>query len=334
MTRSTLSGLEAAQVDLSCSSFSPAAGSLGETAAASRCSATGRSATGRSATGRFATGRSAAEIEQIPVARQAPTDQCSDQCSEQCSEQAERAIAAERRRIATALHDVTIRQLFDVGLAVQGTMAITGDPRIAHRLEEIVDELDATISAIRSTVFAFEVRPAGTSTGLRRRVVDAAIEAAELLGHDPAVSFSGPVDTAVPEAQGDRLLAVLQGALSDVARHAHASATTIELSVTTDIVLQVTDDGAGTTGAPRASGSRDWRRWAEALGGGLEVTDRSAGGTCLRWWVPAAALQPSGPGPSEPSRPGPSEPSRYDQRAVRAAAPTAPPVAAHVAAQR
>ena len=317
MTRSTLSGLEAAQVDLSCSSFSPAAGSLGETAAASRCSATGRSATGR-----FATGRSAAEIEQIPVARQAPTDQC----SEQCSEQAERAIAAERRRIATALHDVTIRQLFDVGLAVQGTMAITGDPRIAHRLEEIVDELDATISAIRSTVFAFEVRPAGTSTGLRRRVVDAAIEAAELLGHDPAVSFSGPVDTAVPEALGDRLLAVLQGALSDVARHAHASATTIELSVTTDIVLQVTDDGAGTTGAPRASGSRDWRRWAEALGGGLEVVDRSAGGTCLRWWVPAAALQPS--------RPGPSEPSRYDQRAVRAAAPTAPPVAAHVAAQR
>ena len=334
MTRSTLSGLEAAQVDLSCSSFSPAAGSLGETAAASRCSATGRSATGRFATGRFATGRFAAEIDQIPVARQAPTDQCSDQCSEQCSEQcieqcseqAERAIAAERRRIATALHDVTIRQLFDVGLAVQGTMAITGDPRIAHRLEEIVDELDATISAIRSTVFAFEVRPAGTSTGLRRRVVDAAIEAAELLGHDPAVSFSGPVDTAVPEALGDRLLAVLQGALSDVARHAHASATTIELSVTTDIVLQVTDDGAGTTGAPRASGSRDWRRWAEALGGGLEVTDRSAGGTYLRWWVPAAALQPSGPGPSEPSR--------YDQRAVRAAAPTAPPVAAHVAAQR
>lgn len=39
-------------------------------------------------------------------------------------------------------------------------------PRPSRRLEEIADELDAIICAIRSTVFAFEVRPTGTWGGL------------------------------------------------------------------------------------------------------------------------------------------------------------------------
>jgi len=208
----------------------------------------------------------------------------------------ELAILVDRERIALELHDLVIRRIFVAGLALQSTAAVAEDPRITRRLEDVVAELDATISDIRTTIFALERhRDRGSTRGdLRSRVIGLASQVAPILGHDPSVRFAGPIDAAVPEVIAEQLLAVLREVLSNVTRHAHASATTIDLSVAANLVLQVTDNGVDTSGAGRTSGLGNLRRRAEFLGGEAELTSRAGAGTCVKWWVPCTRPFPGG----------------------------------------
>jgi signal transduction histidine kinase len=200
----------------------------------------------------------------------------------------ELAILADRERIAFDLHDLVIQRIFAAGLALQSTAAAAEDPQVTRRLEDVVTELDATISDIRTTIFALEHhRDRGSTRGdLRSRVIDLSGQAATALGHDPSVRFAGPIDAAVPEVIVEQLLAVLREVLSNVRHHAHATATAIDLSVAANLLLQVTDNGVGTSGAGRTSELRNLRRRAESLGGGAELTSQAGAGTCVKWWVP------------------------------------------------
>ena len=73
-------------------------------------------------------------------------------------------------------------------------------------------------------------------------VVDAG---AEQLGHTPSVRLAGLVDTSVPPAVAEHLLAVLREALSNAARHAGASRVEVVLDVGDEVRLTVRDDGRG-----------------------------------------------------------------------------------------
>jgi two-component system, NarL family, sensor histidine kinase DevS len=83
------------------------------------------------------------------------------------------------------------------------------------------------------------------------------------------------------------LLAVLREALANVARHAHARATHIDLAASdSDLVLQISDDGVGMSSATRRSGLANLRQRAHALGGSFAISQPPAGGTRLQWRVP------------------------------------------------
>ena len=57
--------------------------------------------------------------------------------------------------------------------------------------------------------------------------------------------FQGPVDSQIPDDVADDLIATLRETLSNVARHAHAHAVNVDITVDRDAVLTVSDDGIG-----------------------------------------------------------------------------------------
>lgn len=196
----------------------------------------------------------------------------------------------DRERIASGLHDLVVRRLFAAGLALQGTIGLVEDSLVVRRLGVVVDELDAAIRDIRTTMFALGPRRTTTVPGLLAQVLDLVADTADSLGHDPTLRFGGPIDSAVPEVVAEHLLAVLGEALSNVARHAYATATTIDLTVTSNITLRVADNGTGSAGPPPITrGLRNMRERAEALNGGIEMTSRAGGGFCVQWWAPVGS---------------------------------------------
>jgi signal transduction histidine kinase len=195
-------------------------------------------------------------------------------------------IIEDRERIARDLHDVVIQKLFAAGMTVQSVAARNLDSEHERRLNGVVDDLDETIREIRSVIFSLQsdVRDA---VGLRADVLRVIDEERNALGFDPHIQFVGAVDT-TSTAVASELLPALREALSNVARHAAASAADVEIQNAAGLVtLRVTDDGCGLpAGASEGNGLRNLSRRAEKLGGHCRVEARPEGGSELEWQVP------------------------------------------------
>jgi PAS domain S-box-containing protein len=196
------------------------------------------------------------------------------------------AMLADRERIARDLHDLVIQRIFAAGMELQSILHQVEKEVVGSRVNEVMDELDATIAEIRTTIFDLEQPRLGH--GLRDQVLDAASAAARSLGFSPQVRFEGPVDSAVSESITEQVLTVVREALSNVARHAQAKSASVTVTVDdAGLALEVVDDGVGMAGATRTSGLRNLRRRAEDRGGSLEIGDGPGGvGTRLCWQVP------------------------------------------------
>ena len=199
----------------------------------------------------------------------------------------ELALVEDRERIARDLHDTVIQRLFATGLSLQGTARLAQRPEVSARLQGAIDDLDETVKQIRSAIFELQTtRPLGR--GLRDEILGLADEASRPLGFDAHVVFDGPVDTGIDERVCQHLLAVLREALSNVARHAHASRVDVELTVDNDVLLEVADDGVGVGPATLAGkGLGNMASRAKSLGGDCRVEPGPRGGTVVTWRVPA-----------------------------------------------
>ncbi|MEU8619596.1 GAF domain-containing protein [Streptomyces sp. NPDC048623] len=204
------------------------------------------------------------------------------------------SLLEDRDRIARDLHDLAIQRLFATGMTLQSARRFVDHPEAVDRLSRAVDDLDATIKIIRSTIFGLREHDTGGSTPkLRNRVVKTVDAAAGTLGYAPALRMEGLLDTDVPTGTADEVIAVIGEALTNVARHARARHAEVAV-VAGDGVLSVTvsDDGVGIPpGGTTRSGLRNLTERAERLGGDLTVRARpeSAGrGTVLEWRVPLA----------------------------------------------
>ncbi|MEV7689425.1 GAF domain-containing protein [Streptomyces bungoensis] len=199
----------------------------------------------------------------------------------------------DRDRIARDLHDLVIQRLFAGALSLQSTLGRVSDrPQVSERVQRVVDDLDDTIKIIRSTIYALrEHDQARRGSGLRGQLVAATERATESLGFAPALRMTGLLDTAVSAEQAEQLLAVLGEALSNVARHAEATAVDVGVEVTDAAVrLRVTDNGCGIDPAvTRRSGLANLRRRAEEMGGTFALSANEPCGTVLEWAVPLAS---------------------------------------------
>jgi two-component system sensor histidine kinase DevS len=197
------------------------------------------------------------------------------------------ALGDERERIARDLHDTVIQRLFAVGLSLQATVARAGGDPVLAGIHQAIDDIDDTIRDLRSTIFALHARRAGTA-GVRDNVIAIAHEAARVLGFEPAVAFDGPVDSAATDSMHEHLVATLREALSNVARHAHASGVEVDVTVKESfLALCVRDNGSGFGNRPGAgNGLANMQKRAEGLGGTCKVIAPPRGGTTIEWRIP------------------------------------------------
>ena len=198
------------------------------------------------------------------------------------------SVLDDRDRIARDLHDRVIQRIYAVGMSLAGAARLDDLPQVHDRVEHAVDELDSTITEIRTAIF--ELGETSLPGGLRHAVVQLADELAPTLGMRPEVRFVGPVDNAVPPQVADHILAVVREALTNAAKHAGASRCSVEISVDDDVVLvEVIDNGSGIEIDPAGSvghGLMNLRNRAEKLSGTFEILSVETGGTRLSWSAP------------------------------------------------
>jgi PAS domain S-box-containing protein len=203
------------------------------------------------------------------------------------SDREQLALIGDRERIARDLHDHVIQRLFAVGMSLQAATHSITDSAALDRINESVEELDATIRDVRSTIFSLALRATDKAeTSTRARILEVAGAASTTLGFQPRLRFDGPVDTKVSPDIVPDVLAVVREALSNAARHAHASRVEILVDVHDDLVITVTDNGVGMGATTRSSGLANMRARAEVRGGTMTVQDTEGGGTTMRWRVP------------------------------------------------
>jgi signal transduction histidine kinase len=101
------------------------------------------------------------------------------------------------------------------------------------------------------------------------------------------VELDARVDQRLPEPVEVAVYYVASEALTNAAKHAHASVVHIDLDADdTTVRLRVRDDGVGGADPTRGSGLVGLRDRIEALGGNIEVSSPAGTGTALVVRIP------------------------------------------------
>jgi len=196
-------------------------------------------------------------------------------------------VLEDRERIARDLHDRVIQQLFATGMSLQAAARLADDERLTGRLTQAIDDLDATIREIRSTIFALH-QP---TIGLEVRLATLVREIDQRLGGSTELTFEGPVDTAIPGPVAEQLPAIVRELITNARHHGGAAHVAVLVRVDSACTVRVADDGRGIgdLDAATAGGGRglaNLAHRAESIGGALRRVAPEAPGTTLEWSVP------------------------------------------------
>jgi PAS domain S-box-containing protein len=196
------------------------------------------------------------------------------------------ALSSERERIARDLHDTVLQRLFGLGLELQA-LGMRSDAAASTRIDSAVDEIDLIIREIRTTVFTLGSAQRAGSLGAE--LGDVIAQATRVLGFTPRLRIDGPVESMVSPEVRSEMVASLREALGNIARHAGATETVVELTVDDAVELSVSDNGVGFPPGFEASagnGLKNMLSRAELLGGTCEVGNAASGGATMCWRVP------------------------------------------------
>ncbi len=198
------------------------------------------------------------------------------------------AIFEERDRLARDLHDTVIQRLFAIGLSLQSMVSNPSGELQAERLTRAITDVDDTIRQVRTSIF--ELGSAEMGRSLRTEVLSLLGDLRAVVGFPIRASFEGPVDLAVPDNVRENLLAVIREAVTNIGKHAGATAATVTIEVSSgECRLRVLDDGCGFSDADVEAGGLglgNLRRRAEKLGGWFRIEHPDTGGSSLIWRVP------------------------------------------------
>lgn len=196
-------------------------------------------------------------------------------------------VLAERDRIAQDLHDHVIQRLFATGMSLQGTLRRIDDVHARARVEQAVEQLDATVREIRTSIFDLHASEHPEGTSLRRRLLDIVEQLTTESDVAPTMKLSSALDSLVPPQVGEHAEAVLGEALSNALRHSHGDAIRIVVDASERrLVVEVADNGVGIPPDARRSGLENMEKRARQCDGELFVRNEPEGGTCVLWRVP------------------------------------------------
>jgi signal transduction histidine kinase len=202
-------------------------------------------------------------------------------------------VAASRRRIVEAVDAQRRRLQRELSAGAQGRLAgvlrLVEDARCHASLDAAAfEELEAEIRAAQAELrdFAQGIRPAALDVG------GLAAALPELAGRAP-VPVELRLDVGrVPPAVEAAVFFVCSEALANVAKHSLARRVSIAVGLRNGVVVaSVTDDGVGGVNPTRGSGLRGLTDRVEALGGRLDLEDRTSGGTVVTVAIP---VEPGG----------------------------------------
>ncbi len=194
------------------------------------------------------------------------------------------AADAERKRLERNLHDGAQQRLVALSLMLRlAELELSRDPAaVRERLVSARAELDQALSELRE--IARGLHPAVLSD----RGLPFALEVLAARAPVP-VELAVAADCRFPEAVEATLYYVVAEALTNIAKHAQASAVTIAVEREDgDVLVTVQDDGVGGADHRRGTGLRGLGDRVAAVRGRLEVDSRPGAGTVLRVRVPHA----------------------------------------------
>ncbi len=200
-------------------------------------------------------------------------------------------VVEERERISRDLHDGIIQSLYGIGLQLEAVPELMDHDgaEAALRVERAIDALHVAIRDLRT--FVFGLRPELVSGS---SLLAGIATLAEAFRHntliEPAIHAAPDIPEPTPEIV-DELLAIGGEALSNIARHARASAVTIDARTEgDDLVLAITDNGIGLPAADRQHpghhGLANMRARAGRVGARLDIESSPGRGTRIAISVP------------------------------------------------
>jgi len=207
---------------------------------------------------------------------------------------AEAAVAEERLRIARELHDVISHGLSVMTLHAGGVRRLLAPEQVRERevLEavertgrESLAEMQRMLGVLRGPA---ETAEAAVTPGLAD--VDALLDAARSAGLGARLEVTGDVRP-LPPGLDLAAYRIVQEAVTNVLRHARARSLVCTVEYRgSEVVVTVTDDGAGADGRPGGGhGLIGMRERAALYGGAVEAGPRPEGGFAVRAVLPVPA---------------------------------------------
>lgn len=199
--------------------------------------------------------------------------------------------AAERARLAREIHDGLAQELWLAKLtAAKLARHPTLDDEARGLCEELLRSLDAGLVEARTAVLAIRSQdePSITLAELVKRQVD---EFSDRFGI--RVDSDLEDGQAVPPRVSIEMLRILQEALNNVRKHAHARRTVVRVgSARGTLTLSIRDDGVGfdPTIVATGYGRQSMHERAQSIGGKLAITSVPGRGTRVALRVPATQL--------------------------------------------
>jgi signal transduction histidine kinase len=203
---------------------------------------------------------------------------------------------ATRRRIERNLHDGAQQHLVSLALQLRAVQpaAPSGAGELVRQLDGVATGLDEVLEELRE--IARGLHPAIlTECGLRSALKALARRSAVPVRLDVRVEgrLAEPVETAA--------YYVVAEALTNAAKHAHATAAEVQVAAGEGVLhVRVRDDGCGGADVTRGCGLTGLKDRAEALGGRLALHSPPGEGTTLQVQLPVEQ-----PAPPRQVRPGP-----------------------------
>jgi signal transduction histidine kinase len=190
----------------------------------------------------------------------------------------------QRRRIERDLHDGAQQRLVALALDLkraQGNLDGRADPEVERLLAAAADEVKVAVEELRQ--LAGGIHPGILTQG------GLAVALAALANKAPVpVTVDANVDRLKPELESTAYF-VASEALTNVAKHAHASSASIRACVENGkLVIEVSDNGVGGAAADGGTGLRGLADRVEAQGGRLRIESPAGGGTRVRGEIPCA----------------------------------------------
>ena len=199
------------------------------------------------------------------------------------TEQRLHRLLEDRSRIGRDLHDCILQSLYAIGIGIETNRKIRqndkGDEvyrrRMIDQINQLIHDVRSMIRELESgTVQEFDLsselntlRTTCEQTGQLRVKLDLQRTALEVLTNE----------------EEREILNIAREALSNCARHAHASCATVSVRMRdTRIRVTIQDDGVGfslAVGQPRGYGLTNMEARAKKLGGSLRVQSKPGGGT-------------------------------------------------------